>query len=81
MMLAFLPKGVGEMWNIRIRIRCYGFHSEVILDDLEGAELFLEQLVGLQFQEVLEAVIIDEVTVCHVPTGTLEDTTLPDCAC
>ena len=66
------------MWDIRIRIRCYGRYSEIILDDLESAELFLEQLVGLPFKEIFEVVIIDTVTMCRVPTGTLEDTTLPD---
>ncbi|HET9918941.1 MAG TPA: hypothetical protein VFQ30_03795 [Ktedonobacteraceae bacterium] len=65
--------------NITIRLQCHGHYSEVIMDDLEDAALFLEQLIGLLLQEIFEIVIIDGVVIQRAPFEAIEDTSLPDC--
>lgn len=51
------------MCDIQIHVQCHGQYSEVIVDDRESAELFVEELVGKALQEVFETVIIDGVII------------------
>lgn len=66
------------MWHIRIAIDGHGHHSELIGDDPEIAELFVEQQVGLLLQEIFEMVVIKAVSVHHTPSQALEEIVLPD---
>ena len=57
------------MCIIHMRVQCSDRFSELLVGDVEYAELTIENIVGLALLEVFDKVRIDNVTVHHSPEG------------
>ena len=55
------------MYTIRIVIRSFGEHAEVLPEELEIAECVIEERISLLLLELLGTVIVDYIIVEYVP--------------
>ena len=53
------------MCIVNVRVKCSDTLSELLVDDVEYAELAIESIVGTALLEVFDTVLVENVTVHH----------------
>ena len=61
------------MCTIHMRVQCPDRFSELLVDDVENAELTIESILGTALLEVFDAVLVENVTVHPSPEDNDED--------
>ena len=61
------------MCMIHMRVQCSDKFSELLVDDVENAELTIESILGTALLEVFDAVLVENVTVHPSPEDNDED--------
>ena len=61
------------MCTIHMRVQCSDRFSELLVDDVENAELTIESILGTALLEVFDAVLVENVTVHPSPESSDED--------
>jgi hypothetical protein len=61
------------MCTIHMRVQCSDRFSELLVDDVENAELTIESILGTALLEVFDAVLVENVTVHPSPEDNDED--------
>lgn len=61
------------MCVVNLRVRCPDSFTELIMDDVENAEMAIECLVSTALLEVFDAVFVENVTIHTSPAGNNED--------
>ena len=61
------------MCTIHMRVHCSDRFSELLVDDVENAELTIESILGTALLEVFDAVLVENVTVHPSPEDNDED--------
>ena len=56
-----------------MRVQCSDRFSELLVDDVENAELTIESILGTALLEVFDAVLVENVTVHPSPEDNDED--------
>ena len=55
------------MCIVHMRVQCSDTFSELLVGDVEYAELAIESIVGIALLEVFDTVLVENVTVHHSP--------------
>ena len=55
------------MCIVHMRVQCSDTFSELLVGDVEYAELAIESIVGTALLEVFDTVLVENVTVHHSP--------------
>jgi hypothetical protein len=55
------------MCIVNMRVQCSDLFSEMLVGDVEHTELTIESIVGTALLEVFDTVIVENVTVHHLP--------------
>ena len=55
------------MCILHMRVQCSDSFSELLVGDVEHAELAIESIVGIALLEFFETVLVENVTVHHSP--------------
>ncbi len=55
------------MCIVHMRVHCSDTFSELLVGDVEYAELTIESIVGIALLEVFDTVLVENVTVHHSP--------------
>jgi hypothetical protein len=53
------------MCIVNVRVKCSDTHSELLVGDVEYAELTIESIVGTALLEIFDTVLVENVTVHH----------------
>ena len=61
------------MCIVHMRVQCSDSFSEVLVGDVEHTELTIESIVGTALLEVFDIVLVENVTVNHIPERNDED--------
>ena len=61
------------MCIVHMRVQCSDRFSEVLVSDVENAELTIESILGTALLEVFDAVLVENVTVHPSPEDNDED--------
>ena len=54
------------MLTIQIRLMCPGNGGEILLTELEKAELLVEELVSQALLELFEVIVVEKVKISHL---------------